>query len=192
MLTTFDDEEVVEGCRLAVDFRAIAHIERMTGKTMPEILPELFGACPISLKAQVVKGFMLRHYPDATLDQALSLVTCVDPTALFGLIQRTFNVAKERSENPPKRRGTLRPFALNGSSSAALLPSSGMKIHDPTSMRWKAWPTPRRGNSTWRFRRRGTPRSSRSQAMAGSSRISANISTHGRTTTATSGSETLS
>jgi hypothetical protein len=72
-MLTFDDEEVVEGCRLAVDFRAIAHIERMTGKTMPEILPELFGACPISLKAQVVKGFLLRHYPDATLDQALSL-----------------------------------------------------------------------------------------------------------------------
>jgi hypothetical protein len=79
MLTAFDDEEVVEGCRLAVDFRALdSHRENDRQDNAGDILRNCSAACPLSLKAKVVKGLMLRHYPDATLDQAFSLVTCVD------------------------------------------------------------------------------------------------------------------
>ena len=168
MLASFDDEEIVEGCRLAVDFRALAHIERLAQKPMPEILSGLFGQCPLSLKAKVLKGLMLRHYPEATLDQAMSLMALVDASALFGLIQRTFNVAKERSENPPKRRGISLPFLSNGSRSAALLPSSGFNRHGLTSLAWKAWPAPRNGSTNWRSQAHGIRPSSRSLAMAGS------------------------
>jgi hypothetical protein len=144
----FDDEEVVEGCRLAVDFRALAHIERMAGKPMPEILGAMFEGSRLCLKAQVMKGLMLRHHPDVTVEQALSLLLRVDSTSIFGLFNRTFNVAKERQENPPKRRGTSQPSFVNGSGSAALLPSSGGNRRGPMSRSWKAWPTPRRGNSS--------------------------------------------
>lgn len=97
MLTAFDDEELVGGFRLAVDFRGLAHIERLTGKPMPEVLPEFLGNGALTLKAKVMKGLMLRHYPEATLDEALSVLVSLD-ASVFDLIRRTFNVASEPSE----------------------------------------------------------------------------------------------
>lgn len=111
-MTSFDDEEVVEGVRLAVDFRALDHIERMAGKPTPEILSVVLGSCPLTLKAQVVKGLMLRHYPDATMDQAMDLMVRLDASALFALFQRTFNVEKERPKKPSEAAWDIASFRV--------------------------------------------------------------------------------
>jgi hypothetical protein len=122
MLTAFYDEEIIsvgeDTLTLAIDFRAIDFIEHIAGESgtitpMPNVVAMLFAdPPPLSLAGKVLRGLLLRHHEDVSLDQCAGLMFGEHGNrvarAMFGLITRAMNLEtpkEEKGKNPPKRRG---------------------------------------------------------------------------------------
>lgn len=118
----FRDERSVEAgnnrIRLAVDFLALDAIEDATGRKMPEIVRAMMsGTSQISVTTKVLWGLLLRHHPEATTEDAASLIFGEHREAISeaasGLLEGAFNIGPVvEKDGPAKVEWSIKAFLI--------------------------------------------------------------------------------
>jgi hypothetical protein len=112
-LKPFYEEEVIklggDTITLAIDFRAVDFIETLLDASLPSVVAMLFAdPPPLSLAGKVLRGLLLRHHEDVSLDQCAGLMFGEHGNrvalAMYRLITRALRLEPEKKKKPRRKR----------------------------------------------------------------------------------------
>jgi hypothetical protein len=122
---------------LAIDIEIIDALEDEFDMGFDRILPETIGKGRVGKTARLLRGLLVRHHPDISLEDAASLA--VDHGAEIGeaierLITKALPEPEAKDVNPPKaHRGTGASSSSRGARPTSRPTNSGSRHREPCS-----------------------------------------------------------